>query len=180
MQVTDEDFDLLFHKKFKALIVKEPWGDKIINGDKSIEIRSKDTNYRGSVLICNGVFGQLSVPAGVVKLYQTKPIEELTNEEFYLTGVPIEKRDKQKGFAWFLKSPKKAQGIAIKGCSGLFDLYVENGDIQVFDENGEPDVQGANGYMILIVYVFSFVIGGAFLWGLWKLVFERIFNLMLS
>lgn len=37
---------------FRCLSVRQPWASMIASGEKSLEIRSKSTRYRGDLLIC--------------------------------------------------------------------------------------------------------------------------------
>jgi len=37
----------------KALSIKHPWADRIVKGEKTIETRTWESNYRGDILICS-------------------------------------------------------------------------------------------------------------------------------
>lgn len=133
MQYKNEDYDPILHDRFKALSVKQPYAGYIASGEKQIEVRSKPTKYRGELLICASRDGKPSESApgygctlAFVELYDCKPLSELTPEEWYRTKLPDtlieELRGKGKGFAWFLRSPRRVIEFPVKGQLGIFNL----------------------------------------------------------
>lgn len=96
----------------KAIAIKQPFAQAIIDGQKSIEIR-RHTEYRGDVLIIATqrpeVYGlQSGCALGIVELYDTKQVQDLTDDEWEQTRAPKEKRGSIKnGTAWLLRNPRK-------------------------------------------------------------------------
>lgn len=89
----------------KGLIVKEPWITKILQGDKTWEIRSSSTNIRGVIyLIASGtgkVFGSVcledSIEVGIPTLEENKDkhcIEDLSIVKY------------ARPHAWIISNPK--------------------------------------------------------------------------
>ena len=48
----------------KALSVKQPYAEFIATGEKSVELRTWQTGYRGPLLICSSASGVLTKPRG--------------------------------------------------------------------------------------------------------------------
>ena len=64
MQFDNKKYDAAYHDKFRALTVKQPYADDLVTAAytdddghvmaiKTIEVRSKNTQYRGDLLICS-------------------------------------------------------------------------------------------------------------------------------
>ena len=63
MQIDRKDYNPEQHEVFKALSVKQPYADlltRVVSRDdegyhaaKTIEVRTRPTNYRGDLLICS-------------------------------------------------------------------------------------------------------------------------------
>lgn len=93
----------------KGLILKPKWADMILNEEKVIEVRSRDTKVRGPIGIIKS--GSKKV-YGTVTLYSSKP---MTKDLFELTkhshGLTISYDELLEiythPYAWFLDSPIK-------------------------------------------------------------------------
>ena len=104
----------------KVLSIKEPWASLIIEGKKTLELRTWSTRYRGPLLIhrsgkCGGI-------VGVVELVDIVQIESSTHF--------LSLRDKhqapdtlyQEGlYGWILKNTKPIAFIPCKGQLGLWE-----------------------------------------------------------
>lgn len=138
----------------KALAIKQPFAQAIIDGQRSIEIR-RNTEYRGDVLIIATkrpeVYGlQSGCSLGIVELYDTKPVQELTAEEWRHTRVPLEKRESIKnGTAWLFRNPRKVVEFPLPiirtgECYARKDFFVEYPEIVDFDEKAFEATKSAN------------------------------------
>lgn len=143
MQYKNEEYDPIFHDRFKALSVKQPYADFIACGVKDIEIRTRPTKYRGELLICASRDGRPSKEApgygctlAFVELYDCKPASKLTDDEWNRTKIPSEMiaRIKELGacYAWFLRRPRRVIEYPVKGQLGIFNLVYTKGLIMEY------------------------------------------------
>ena len=144
MQIERKDYNPEQHDVYKALTVKQPFADLLTrvvfrdeNGEyhaeKTIEVRTRNTSYRGDLLICASktpvIPGRLSgVTCGFVELYDTKPVELFTPEDWAATCIP-EKDRPRKGWGWLMRNPRRVVEMPIKGQLGLYDIIVPKDDI---------------------------------------------------
>lgn len=116
----------------KALSVHPYYAMAIVSGQKSIECRSWDTDYRGDILICSTVkkyHGTIPGHAlGVVTLTDIRP--------FYKMDCPdalMDKREwKPKQFAWLLTNNRLIKPVPVKGKLSLWNY---DGDIEFIPES---------------------------------------------
>ena len=144
MQIDKKYFDAEQHEVFKALSVKQPYADLLTraawrdedgeyHASKTIELRSKNTSYRGDLLICSSAKPVLAahesgVTCGFVELYDVKPIEDFTEDDWAATCIPDNERPR-KGYGWMMRNPRRVVEMPIKGALGFYDLIVPKGDI---------------------------------------------------
>ena len=161
MQIDRKDFNPDQHDVFKALSVKQPYADLLTrvvfrdeNGeyhaDKTIEVRTRNTNYRGDLLVCSSskpeIPGRLSgVTCGFVELYDVKPIEDFTPEDWAATCIP-EKQRPRTGFGWLMRNPRRVVEMPVKGRLGFYPVVVPKGDIT---EYPRQMALGAEGWKIV-------------------------------
>lgn len=139
MQYNNREYNPEKHDRWRALTVKQPYANDLVTaaykdendviyGRKSIEVRSKNTSYRGDVLICssaNPVYPGMEsgVTLGLVELYDVKPIEDFTKEDWENTRISKDKRAKiTKGFGWLMRNPRRVVEMPIKGQLGIYNL----------------------------------------------------------
>lgn len=138
MQFNSKDYNPAQHDRWRALTVKNPYAtqlvtaafedDGIIYAEKSIEVRSKNTTYRGDLLICSSKNPDLpryenGVTLGLVELYDTKPVAEFTPDDWAQTSIPPEKRKAIiKGYGWLMRNPRRVIEMPIKGQLGIYNL----------------------------------------------------------
>lgn len=148
MQYDIKHFDPEDHEKFRALSVKQPYASNLAAaayidengvkfGIKSIEVRSKNTKFRGDLLICSSVSPKIyglesGVSIGLVELYDVKKISDFTPYDWECTGIPKAERYKyKKGFGWMMKNPRRVIEFPVKGQLGIFTLvYTKDTIIQ--------------------------------------------------
>lgn len=149
MQIEKKDYNPDEHEIVKALTVKQPFADLltvvvrvddwgIYHAAKEIEVRSRKTNYRGDILICSSakpeIPGRMSgVTCGFVELYDVKPVEEFTPEDWAATCIPEASRPKT-GYGWLVRHPRRVVEMPIKGQLGVYNLIVPKGDITVYPQ----------------------------------------------
>jgi hypothetical protein len=121
-------------RSYKALSVKQPYAEAIANGHKTIEVRSRNTTYRGDLVICSSAKPFLpgfGLPAGVticvVELYDVKPVEEFTAEDWAATCIPPDDQPLE-GFGWLVRNPRRVEEIPVKGQLGIYNLVVSPGE----------------------------------------------------
>lgn len=144
MQIDRKKYNPTQHDVYRALSVKQPFADLLtrvvyrdIMGDywpeKTIEVRSQNTTYRGDLLVCSSAKpvlpGHLSgVTCGLVELYDTKRVEDFTPEDWEFTCIP-EKDRPRTGYGWMMRNPRRVVEMPIKGQLGVYKLIVPKGDI---------------------------------------------------
>ena len=119
----------------KALSIYPEPVMEIFMGDKTIEYRSWQTDYRGDLLICAGSKKEPGFVNGyayfVVSLLDIRPEDGWD--------------DDQRGYEWMLGAPRLIRPIPVKGRLFLFDVddalihYIEGGDLGTY-----PTWQKAN------------------------------------
>lgn len=110
----------------KALSVRQPWASKIASGEKSIEVRTWTTEYRGPILICVSKSPRIDgLPSGValctVDLVDCLPI---TQEHSAAACCDV---DPSREFAWILANPRPLEFLQpVSGRLGLFEVALAN------------------------------------------------------
>ena len=145
MQIDSKYYNPAEHDRYRALSVKQPYADYmtfvdyrdadgVYHARKTIEVRTRKTNYRGDILICSSARpGDLEghpagVTCGLVEIYDVKPVEEFTADDWAATCIPEAERPRT-GFGWLLRNPRRVIEMPIKGKLGFYDIVVPKGDI---------------------------------------------------
>lgn len=144
MQIDIKQYNPEEHDLYKGLTVKQPMADRLtiptwqdedgnFHADKEIEVRSRNISYRGDILICSSQkpvipLRMSGVTCGLVELYDTKRIEDFTEEDWKLTCIPENARPK-KGFGWLMRNPRRVVEMPVSGQLGLYNIVVPKGDI---------------------------------------------------
>lgn len=159
MQIDNKNYNEELHDRFRALTVKQPYANDLVTpaykdedenvyAVKSIEVRSRRTQYRGDILICSSAKPcypgmQSGVTLGLVELYEIKPVSEFTEEDWENTRIPSYKREMIKdGYGWLMRNPRRVIEYPVKGQLGLYNLtYTKDTIIQypqkvVIDKKG--------------------------------------------
>lgn len=138
---------MLFEQQIRGLSVKNPMATLIVQGIKTLEIRSFRTNYRGKLAICSSqqpikdtsiyhpyfdhwdycedwlhlLDGHI---IGTVDLVDCVPFTEFQQELDAMVDIETIRKIKDKQhFAWVLENPKLLNvPIPIKGQLGIFHL----------------------------------------------------------
>lgn len=110
----------------KALSVRQPWASMIASGEKTIEVRTWSTNYRGPLVICVSKSPRISqLPTGValvvVDLVDCRPIVQAD------AAAACCDVDPDREFAWVLASPRVlSEPTPVSGRLGLFDIAISS------------------------------------------------------
>ena len=146
MQVDKQYYNPEVHDKYRSLTCRQPWADMLTMvsyrdkegnycASKTIEVRSRNTKYRGDVLICSSAkpvdpWGrhQAGVTCGFVELYDVKRVEDFTDADWKQTCIPKEQRPKT-GYGWLMRNPRRVVEMPVKGQLGIYDIIVPKGDI---------------------------------------------------
>jgi hypothetical protein len=115
---------------YRALSVRQPWANLIASGEKSIEVRSWQVDFRGPLVICAGatIDDQAAIihdnitPLGVtICLVELKDIRPLRKDD--ASAAMFEPGDDIAGlFAWVLSNPRRLASIPVRGQLGLFGV----------------------------------------------------------
>jgi hypothetical protein len=105
----------------KAFSVREPWASLIVEGKKTLELRSWRTHYRGTVLVHRsgrdrGLIGMAEI-AYIIEITSLEQFRSLRDEhrapdEFY----------QDKLFGWVLRNAKPIDFIPRKGQLGIWEV----------------------------------------------------------
>lgn len=140
MQLTKTDYDSREHSQFKALSVNQPYASKIGTGEKKFEIRSRNTTYRGDLVICSTaqpeIEGLLSgAVICIVELYDVCLFKELTDIEKIQTQIPKNQWKQYRAqYAWKLRKPRVIIEKPVKGQQGMWTLYCQDDYIMEYPE----------------------------------------------
>lgn len=152
MEIEPKYYNPRVHDRYKCLSVKQPYADLLtkkqgevqtLRADgtiervaivaKTIEVRSRNTNYRGEVLICSSAKPELpghlsGVTCGLVELYDTKPVSAFTEEDWKNTCIPEGERPTA-GYGWLMRNARRVVEMPVKGRLGFYDIIVPKGDL---------------------------------------------------
>ena len=120
-------------KKVKALTVKNPYATYIVEGKKTIEVRSRNTTFRGKVHITSSIkpiiHGMKSgFLLGTCEIYGTKPVKEFTRQDFIATCIPEEFWKDLYGYGWLLRNAEIVPIQSVKGQLGIFNLKIDDSE----------------------------------------------------
>lgn len=105
----------------KALSVRQPWASKIANGEKTIEVRTWKSSFRGPLLICVSQSPKIdSLPTGValcvVDVIDCRPI---THSDASAACCEV---DPSSEFAFVLANVRSISPFPVKGKLSFFDV----------------------------------------------------------
>ena len=110
----------------KALSVRQPWAQMIVQGFKTIETRTWYTDYRGDLLICSTQAPdwpgcKCGFALCVVNLQNCRPLK-LSDE----AAARCEYFEYQKLFAWVLTDLREIVAFRVRGHQRIFEVEVED------------------------------------------------------
>lgn len=102
----------------KALCLRQPWANLIISGQKTIETRKWQTNYRGLILLTTSKKPEIEPYGAAVAIAELWKIERMIKEHEPAAMTKVY----NKAYSWFLKDIIPIDPIPIKGQLSLFDV----------------------------------------------------------
>lgn len=104
---------------YKALSLKQPWANLVMQKKKTIETRKWDTNYRGDLVICSSQKPKID-PAGyalcIAELCDVRPMKKADEKKACCKVYP-------RAHSWFLRNIRPINPpIPVKGQLGIFNL----------------------------------------------------------
>lgn len=126
-QLTREEKQRLSFFKYKAITVMQPFASMFIRKDdpKTIEVRSKRTNYRGDIVITSSKNPQVgSLPNGVAiciaELYDCRDFHE---NDFKQSKWKPQLHDDNNYYSWYLRNIRIIEPFEIRDNLGIWNLY---------------------------------------------------------
>lgn len=113
--------------EIKALTLQNPaenpWATWVMDGSKTLEIRTWPTRYRGLLLITvskSPKCAESGMAIGVVKLVSCRPMTVADEEA---ARCPCDPGD----WAWVLRDPKRITPFPVRGQLGIWDAEMPDG-----------------------------------------------------
>ena len=118
----------------KALSIRNPYAHFIMCGEKDIECRSWQTDYRGDLLICSSANPKIknTICGHALCIVTLESIEPFTKE--HLDGACMAEMPDGKNNAWHLSNVRQIKPFPVKGKLNFFN--VDDNLIEVID-NGD-------------------------------------------
>lgn len=106
---------------YKCLSIKQPWAQKIITGEKKLEIRSWQVKYRGDIVICSSKSPEIP---GCKSRYALAIacIKDIFRFEKKHEKLALCDCDYDDLYAWELENIREIKPIPVKGFVGLWNL----------------------------------------------------------
>ena len=109
----------------KAISIRQPWAQMIVQGFKTIETRIWDTGHRGDLLICSTQKPdwpgcKCGFALCIVNLKNCRPM--IPSDA---AGARCEYREDLKMFAWVLTGLREIKPFRVRGHQGLYEVEVE-------------------------------------------------------
>lgn len=105
----------------KAISLRPEWAHLVLCGEKTIECRSWQTDYRGDILICSSAMKRKGCISGhgliVAELVDIHPFTKDDLEEACMDELPNGTQ-----YAWVLDNFKDIKPFEVKGKLKLFDV----------------------------------------------------------
>lgn len=144
MQIKKDNYNKTEHIKYKALSVHQPYADWIADGIKTIEVRTRQTHFRGKIVICSTkvpeIEGRLSgTGLCITEIYDCVLFKELDRLEKIQSRIDENLwKSYNNYYAWKLRNTRKIIEVPLNGGQGLWNLYCEENDIiEYVEELGE-------------------------------------------
>ncbi len=116
----------------RTIVLRQPWASLVLEGKKTVELRTWQTNHRGPVLIIAGrgidhadakrhgwKDGPRGVALCVVNVVDVRPA--VADDESAANCAP----DTSREFAWVLSNPRPTNRVPMLGRLGLYETEVD-------------------------------------------------------
>jgi len=115
----------------KAISVRQPWANMIMNGEKRYEYRSWSTDHRGDLLICSSgspkFEGMLSGHA--LCIVNVTDVIKVTRANYRSLGQLVAPSYNEKLYAWKLEDVRVVKPFPIKGKLNFY--YIDDELIKI-------------------------------------------------
>ena len=126
----------------KAISVRNPYAHLIMCGEKTIECRSWQTDYRGDMLICSSANPKIkdTICGHALCIVRLDSIEPFRKE--HLDGACMGEMP-EKSYAWHLTNLRVIKPFAVKGKLNFFEIsddlieVIDNGDDSLTEEQAD-------------------------------------------
>lgn len=121
----------------KAISIRQPYVQEIIEGKKKFEYRSWSTNHRGELLICSSANPKIegTVPGHALCIVELTDVIKVTRFNHRSLGLCAPPPYGEREFAWKLDNIKLIKPIPVKGKLNFY--YVDDSLIEVIDDGGK-------------------------------------------
>lgn len=121
----------------KALSVRNPYAAFILIGEKGIECRSWQTDYRGDLLICSSANPKVknTICGHAICVVRLDHIEPFTKE--HLEAACLDEMPDGNNYAWHFTNLRMIKPFPVKGKLSLFE--VDDSQIEVL-MNADEDI----------------------------------------
>ena len=127
-------------EKLKALSLKQPFAELILEGRKKIELRKWNTKFRGEFLIHTSKipdekamkrFGFSDLPNGfIVGKVKLADVKKYENEEEHRKDKNLHLASSDWGnYGFILENPERVEMIPVKGSLNFWDFDIELNEI---------------------------------------------------
>lgn len=124
----------------KAISIRNPYAHFILCGEKNIECRTWQTDYRGDILICSSANPKVknTICGHALCIARLDSIEPFKKE--HLDGACMGAMPDRKAFAWHLTDIRVIKPFPVKGKLNFFNVddsmieILDNGDDSLTDE----------------------------------------------
>ena len=144
---TKTDYDSREHSQFKALSIYQPYAGNVADRKKPFEIRSRNTTYRGDLVICSTKTPEIEgLLCGailcIVELYGVVLFKDLTDIEKAQTQIPQNQWKQLKNhYAWKFRNVRRVIEKPVKGGQGMWTLYCTDDYVLEYPEELGERVQ---------------------------------------
>lgn len=111
-------------REIKALTVRQPWANLIASGEKTIEVRTWRTDYRGELLITASASPKIEPFGCALVIVDLVDVRPMTPDDFgaahFNAGASVERK-----FAWVIENPRLiSRPKKMRGRLGLWNARV--------------------------------------------------------
>lgn len=106
----------------KAISIRNPYAHFIMCGEKTIECRTWQTNYRGDLLICSSANPKIknTINGHALCIVTLESVEPFTKE--HLDVACMGDTPEEKSFAWQFTNMRLIKPFPVKGKLNLFEV----------------------------------------------------------
>lgn len=131
----------------KAISIRNPYAHFIMCGEKTIECRSWQTDYRGDILICSSANPKIknTICGHALCIVRLDGIEPFTKD--YLHDACMSEVPASKTYAWHLSNLRIIKPFPVKGKLNFFNVdddlieIIDNGDDSLTEEEAQENYE---------------------------------------